>query len=105
VCGCVGSLFFGKKIYGCVANGLEFSGYLSDEGSPRRAGQADMSVFRNAVQDCLDYEPKPVQKPGRLKGSKASNDAEVDKFSGLRIRSVILFLSKVKKDVKHLNYI
>jgi minichromosome maintenance protein 10 len=59
----------------------------------------------NAVQDCLDYEPKPVQKPGRLKGSKASNDAEVDKFSGLRIRSVILFLSKVKKDVKHLNYI
>ncbi|XP_062177620.1 uncharacterized protein LOC133882453 [Alnus glutinosa] len=65
-------------------------GYLSDEGSPRRAGQADMSVFRNAVQDCLDYEPKPVQKPGRLKGSKASNDAEVDKFSGLRIRKQLV---------------
>lgn len=84
-----------------MANGLEFSGYLSDDGSQRLAGEVDMSVFKNAVQDCLDYEPKPVQKAGRLKESKASNDAEVEKFSGLRIRSVILFLSKEKKDIKH----
>jgi hypothetical protein len=76
-----------------VANGLEFSGYLSDDGSQRRAGEVDMSVFKNAVQ--------PVQKAGKLKESKASNDAEVEKFSGLRIRSVILFLSKEKKDIKH----
>jgi minichromosome maintenance protein 10 len=45
-----------------VANGLEFSGYLSDDGSQRRAGEVDMSVFKNVVQYCLDYEPKPVQK-------------------------------------------
>ncbi|GLT67768.1 hypothetical protein SLA2020_400530 [Shorea laevis] len=46
------------------------SGYVSDDGSPRRAGQADMSVFRNAIEDCLHYEPKPVQKAGRLKGPR-----------------------------------
>jgi minichromosome maintenance protein 10 len=80
-----------------VANGLEFSGYLSDDGSQRRAGEVDMSVLKNAVQYCLDYEPKPVQKAGKLKESKAYNDAEVEKFSGWRVRSVILFLSKEKE--------
>lgn len=45
-----------------------------------------MSVFRDAVEDCLDYEPKPVQKTGKLNRPSASTDPEVEKFSGLRIR-------------------
>ena len=75
-----------------VWNDLKFSGYLSDDELPKRTGQADMSVFRDAVQDCLDYEPEPAHKAGKLKGSKTSNAADVEKFSGLRIRSMILYL-------------
>ncbi|KAJ6897416.1 hypothetical protein NC651_023319 [Populus alba x Populus x berolinensis] len=63
-------------------------GYLSDDGSPRRKGQADLSVFRDAVQDCLDYEPKPVVKAGKkLNVLKNSTEANVEKYSGLRIRN------------------
>lgn len=50
-----------------------------------------MSVFRDAVQDCLDYEPTPVVKPGKLNRPKASNDPEVERFSGLRIRYISCF--------------
>ena len=42
-----------------------------------------MSVFRNAVQDCLDYDPETSKKEIK---SKNSSDGSVDKFSGLRIR-------------------
>lgn len=45
-----------------------------------------MSAFRNIVQGCLDYEPKPVDKITKPKLSSKSNDPEVEKFSGLRIR-------------------
>ncbi|KAG2703151.1 hypothetical protein I3843_06G116300 [Carya illinoinensis] len=63
-------------------------GYLSEDRSPRRSEKkSDMSVFRDTVRDFLDYEYKPVQKAGKLKGSKASNYTEVEKFSGLRIRN------------------
>lgn len=66
---------------------LDCEGYLSDDGSPRRKGQADLSVFRDAVQDCLDYEPKPVVKAGKkLNVLKNSTEANVEKYSGLRIR-------------------
>lgn len=53
---------------------------------PRRRGPADMSVFRDAVQDCLDYDHKSVQKNSKLKQISASNDSEIEKHSGLRIR-------------------
>jgi minichromosome maintenance protein 10 len=44
-------------------------------------------VFRDAVQDCLDYEPKPVVKAGKkLNVLKNSTEANVEKYSGLRIR-------------------
>ncbi|KAH7574894.1 hypothetical protein JRO89_XS02G0018500 [Xanthoceras sorbifolium] len=65
-------------------------GYLSDDGSPRTRGQADMSAFRNVVQDCLDYDPEPVDKSGKLDRSKKLNDPQVEKFSGLRIRNQVL---------------
>ena len=61
-----------------------FTGYHSDDGSPRRKRQTDMSVFRNAVEDCLDFHPEPVKKAPNLK----KNEADVEKFSGLRIRWV-----------------
>lgn len=66
-----------------------FVDYLSDDEPRKRVGQTDMSVFRGAVQDCLDYDTETAKKALKSKSnvSKASNDsAEVEKFSGLRIR-------------------
>ncbi|GAB2291953.1 hypothetical protein Dimus_026202 [Dionaea muscipula] len=59
-----------------------------DERRPKRKADADMSVFKDVVQDCMDYDAKAAKIA--LKSScrsKASNDADVEKFSGLRIRN------------------
>lgn len=80
-------------------------GYLSDDGSPKRVGQASMSVFRTAVQDCLDYEPESTKKSIKSNQIKKSNDAEVEKFSGLRIRNRLvsqLELSNRFSDIRFL---
>lgn len=62
-------------------------GYQSDDGLPKRMGQPDMSVFRDAVQDCLDNElEQNIRESHKKKGTKKSNDADVEKYSGLRIR-------------------
>ncbi|CAL5377004.1 unnamed protein product [Camellia sinensis] len=65
-------------------------GYLSDDGLPKRVGQVDMSVFRNAVEDCLDYEPENAKKSVKSSQLKKANDPEVEKFSGLRIRNQLI---------------
>ncbi|KAF5727818.1 hypothetical protein HS088_TW22G01515 [Tripterygium wilfordii] len=71
-------------------------GYLSDDGSPRRRGPTDMSVFRDAVQDCLDYEPKTVENAGKSNVSNKKSDAVVvEKFSGLRIRNQLVSPSEL----------
>ncbi|XP_031095083.1 protein MCM10 homolog isoform X1 [Ipomoea triloba] len=66
--------------------------YLSDDERPKRVGQTDMSVFRVAVQDCLDYDTETAKKALKSKSNipKASNDSEVEKFSGLRIRNQLV---------------
>ncbi|PSS29521.1 hypothetical protein CEY00_Acc07137 [Actinidia chinensis var. chinensis] len=65
-------------------------GYLSEDGSPKRMGAVDMSVFRNAVQDCLDYEPEDAKKALKSNQLKKPSDAEFEKFSGLRIRNQLV---------------
>ncbi|WRX11528.1 Protein of unknown function DUF604 - like 2, partial [Theobroma cacao] len=81
---------YGKHIYLPDAalkmdNGWpKFAGYLSDDGSPRQKGKTDLSVFKNVVEDYLDYEPKQVDKPVKSKPN-SSNDLQMEKFSGLRI--------------------
>ncbi|KAK6159584.1 hypothetical protein DH2020_006898 [Rehmannia glutinosa] len=66
------------------------SGYLSDDGMPKQTGHVDMSVFRDAVQDCLDYDHKNVKKSQKTNQGKSSNDVEVEKFSGLRIKNQLV---------------
>ncbi|KAK4562263.1 hypothetical protein RGQ29_004936 [Quercus rubra] len=80
-------------------------GYLSDDESSRRTGPADMSVFRNAVQDCLDYEPVHVHKAAKLKGSKASNETEVEKFSGLRIRNQLFSAAELRERFSDIRFV
>ncbi|KAJ4846175.1 hypothetical protein Tsubulata_026966 [Turnera subulata] len=69
-------------------------GHSSDDEDLRsRRGNEDLSVFRDAVQDCLDYKPKPVGKvgkPGKPNLTKNSNEANMEKFSGLRIRNQLV---------------
>ncbi|KAG7567112.1 Zinc finger Mcm10/DnaG-type [Arabidopsis thaliana x Arabidopsis arenosa] len=65
-------------------------GYLTDDESPKRRGHSDLSDFRSVVQDCIDYDPKPVAKNTKPKGSNNSNANDIDKFSGLRIRNQLL---------------
>jgi minichromosome maintenance protein 10 len=61
-------------------------GYLTDDESPKRRGHSDLSDFRSVVQDCIDYNPKPIAKNTKPKGSNNSNTNDIEKFSGLRIR-------------------
>ncbi|CAK9144921.1 unnamed protein product [Ilex paraguariensis] len=78
---------------------------LSDDGSPRRLGKADMSVFRNAVEDCLDYEPKPIKKAPKSNHLKSSNDIKVEKFSGLRIRNQLVSPTELSNRISDIRFV
>uniref|UniRef100_A0A6N2L4A8 Uncharacterized protein n=1 Tax=Salix viminalis TaxID=40686 RepID=A0A6N2L4A8_SALVM len=81
-------------------------GYLSDDGSPRRKGQADLSVFRDAVQDCLDYEPKPVTKAAKkLNALQNSTEASVEKYSGLRIRNQVVTAAELSERFSDIRFV
>lgn len=70
--------------------------FLSDDESPKRVGSADMSIFKNAIKDCLDYDHIPAEKSGKTNRQKASNDVTVEKFSGLRMRySLAICIAKI----------
>lgn len=48
----------------------------------------DMSVFKDAVQDCLHYQPSNPNPKPKPNSKPLTDDAQLDKFSGLRIRYV-----------------
>ncbi|PON89989.1 Zinc finger, Mcm10/DnaG-type [Trema orientale] len=79
--------------------------YCSDEGSPSRKGQADMSVFKEAVMDCLDYEPNPVEKPSKSNRTKASNEPGVERFSGLRIRNQLVTPAELRNHFSDIRFV
>ncbi|KAF9622829.1 hypothetical protein IFM89_034064 [Coptis chinensis] len=66
--------------------------YLSDHGSPKRPmGKTDMSVFKDSVGDYLENVPSVVvDKNPKSNQSNKSNDVLVEKFSGLRIRKLLV---------------
>nr|XP_018679980.1 PREDICTED: protein MCM10 homolog isoform X2 [Musa acuminata subsp. malaccensis] len=67
------------------------SGYTSDDGSPRSSRPANMSVFRDAVKDYMDDNPVTVEAvPHKSTKPRRSDEVEVEKFSGLRIRSSLV---------------
>lgn len=61
---------------------------LSEE-SPRWREREDLSMFKDVVKVCLDYEQKPAKKAEKLKQSRNSNEVNVEKYSGLRIRLLL----------------
>ncbi|URD96162.1 Primase zinc finger [Musa troglodytarum] len=67
------------------------SGYTSDDGSPRSSRPANMSVFRDAVKDYMDDNPVTVEAaPHKSTKPRRSDEVEVEKFSGLRIRNSLV---------------
>ncbi|TKY75500.1 MCM10-like protein [Spatholobus suberectus] len=75
------------------------SGYLSDDESPKQREKPDMSVFKNAVQDCLPYDPpKPTNKP-------VTNDSQLEKFSGLRIRNQLLTPAELREHFSDIRFV
>ncbi|GMI88070.1 minichromosome maintenance 10 [Hibiscus trionum] len=79
-------------------------GYLSDDGSSRQRGKSDLSVFKNFVEDCLDYEPKPVERHAKSK-PPASNDIQVEKFSGLRIRKQLVSPAELSDRLSDIRFV
>ncbi|ESW09341.1 hypothetical protein PHAVU_009G119500 [Phaseolus vulgaris] len=77
-------------------------GYLSDDDSLNQREKSDMSVFKNAVQDCLPYDPpkppKPTNKP-------VTNDSQLEKFSGLRIRNQLLTPAELKEHFSDIRFV
>ncbi|KAK4847657.1 hypothetical protein QYF36_004355 [Acer negundo] len=80
-------------------------GYLSDDGSPRERGQADMSAFRNVVQDCLDDGPEIVEKSGKSDRLKKLLDPQVEKFSGLRVRNQVLTSAELSERFSDIRFV
>ncbi|KAL3621382.1 hypothetical protein CASFOL_036294 [Castilleja foliolosa] len=81
------------------------SGYLSDDGMPKQTRHVDMSVFRDVVQDCLDYDPKNVEKSKRPEQSKNSNGVEVEKFSGLRIKDRLVSRVELSNHLSDIRFV
>ncbi|KAI9180172.1 hypothetical protein LWI28_001962 [Acer negundo] len=80
-------------------------GYLSDDGSPRERGQADMSAFRNVVQDCLGDGPETVEKSGKSDRLKKLLDPQVEKFSGLRVRNQVLTSAELSERFSDIRFV
>ncbi|KAK2665577.1 hypothetical protein Ddye_004151 [Dipteronia dyeriana] len=83
-------------------------GHLSDDGSPRERGQADMSAFRNVVKDCLDDVPETVGKSGKSGKSdrlKKLLDPQVEKFSGLRMRNQLVTSSELSERFSDIRFV
>ncbi|XP_038900917.1 protein MCM10 homolog [Benincasa hispida] len=78
---------------------------LSDDESPRRSGPADMSIFRNAVKDCLDYDHIPTEKSGKMNRSKVSNDVSIEKFSGLRMRNQLVAPAELRDRFSDIRFV
>lgn len=76
--------------------------YLSDDESIKQREKPDMSVFKNAVQDCLPYNPPKMPKPTN---KPDSNDSQVEKFSGLRIRNQLLTPAELKEHFSDIRFV
>ncbi|RDX74764.1 Protein MCM10-like protein, partial [Mucuna pruriens] len=78
------------------------AGYLSDDESSKQREKPDMSVFKNAVQDCLPYDPPKVSKPSN---TPVTNDSQLDKFSGLRIRNQLLTPAELREHFSDIRFV
>ena len=74
-----------------------------DAVSYKHREKPDMSVFRDAVQDCLHSQPsnsnpKSITKP-------LTDDPQLDKFSGLRITNQCLTPAELRESVQDIRFV
>ncbi|XP_050881530.1 uncharacterized protein LOC127085026 isoform X6 [Lathyrus oleraceus] len=83
---------------------LDFDG--DDDVVPQRE-RPDMSVFKDAVQDCLlDQPPNPNPNPKPKPYNKSlGDDPQLDKFSGLRIRNQCLTPAELRESVQDIRFV
>ncbi|OVA19594.1 zinc finger protein [Macleaya cordata] len=79
--------------------------YLSDHGSPRQVRNSDMSVFKDVVRDYLESEPEIVDKAPKLNRSKHLHDVDVEKFSGLRIRDLLVSSAELSDHFSDIRFV
>ncbi|XP_045803621.1 protein MCM10 homolog [Trifolium pratense] len=74
------------------------------EVSPRhkQREKPDMSVFRDAVQDCLHHQPS---NPNPKSITKPPFNDDIDKFSGLRIRNQCLTPAEFRECVQDIRFV
>ncbi|XP_004500730.1 uncharacterized protein [Cicer arietinum] len=65
----------------------------------------DMSVFKDAVQDCLHYQPSNPNPKPKPNSKPLTDDAQLDKFSGLRIRNQCLTPAELKECVQDIRFV
>ncbi|CAJ1972973.1 unnamed protein product [Sphenostylis stenocarpa] len=76
--------------------------YLSDDELFNQRDKPDMSVFKTAVQDCLPYDPPKAPKPTN---KHLTNDSQLEKFSGLRIRNQLLTPAELKEHFSDIRFV
>ncbi|TKY58009.1 hypothetical protein E2542_SST15064 [Spatholobus suberectus] len=77
-------------------------GYLYNTESPKQREKPDMSIFKNAVQDCLSYDPPKVHKPSN---KIVTNNSEIEKFSSLRIRNQLLTSTELREHFSDIHFV
>ncbi|CAI9104748.1 OLC1v1003495C2 [Oldenlandia corymbosa var. corymbosa] len=95
--------------------GSPFPGYLSDEDDvlprSRKQGRSggDMSVFRDAVKDCFDYDVEASNSAikSTTKSKKGSSDdtTVVEKFSGLRILNQVVSPTELSNRISDIRFV
>ncbi|KAK9677550.1 hypothetical protein RND81_11G151200 [Saponaria officinalis] len=82
--------------------------YQSDddvEERRRRNGNVDLSAFKSAVEDCMDYDVDTAKKTLKSNSSKNKGDLDVEKFSGLRIRNQVVSSTELTNQFSDIRFV
>jgi len=74
-----------------------------DDVSYKQRENPDMSVFRDAVQDCLHSQPSNPNP--KLNPKPLTDDPQLDKFSGLRITNQCLTPAELRESVQDIRFV
>uniref|UniRef100_A0A803LGE1 Zinc finger Mcm10/DnaG-type domain-containing protein n=2 Tax=Chenopodium quinoa TaxID=63459 RepID=A0A803LGE1_CHEQI len=80
-------------------------GYQSDDEVRRPSGNVDLSAFKTAVEDCMDYDVETATKAFKSNQSKKPTDLDVEKFSGLRIRNQVISSAELSNQFSDIRFV
>ncbi|XP_057517885.1 uncharacterized protein LOC130798804 [Amaranthus tricolor] len=80
-------------------------GYQSDDEVRRPSGNVDMSAFKSAVEDCMDYDVEAAKKALKSNRLKNPTDLDVERFSGLRIRNQVVSSAELNNQFSDIRFV